>query len=49
MEDPNVQNQDYKIRAMKLKIETLYNDIYKIKSEKNQLMIQNFKLRNGEL
>ena len=36
MEIPK-QNQDYKIRAMKLKIEELYEDIYKIKSEKIKL------------
>ena len=39
MEIPK-QNQDYKIRAMKLKIEELYEDIYKIKSEKIKLWFE---------
>lgn len=46
MEVPK-ENQEYKIRALKLKIEELYEDIYQIKSEKNQLMIRNFNLRQA--
>ena len=41
------ENHDYKIRALKLKIEELYEDIYQIKSEKNQVMIRNFNLRQA--
>ena len=35
MEAP-IENHDYKIRALKLKIEELYENIYQIKSEKNR-------------
>ena len=47
MEAPQ-ENQDYKIRALKLKIEELYENIYQIKSEKNQIMIRNFHLRQAK-
>ena len=46
MEVPK-ENQDYKIRALKLRIEELSDDIYEIKSEKNQVMIRNFQLRQA--
>ena len=46
MEVPK-ENHEYKIRALKLKIEELYEDIYQIKSEKNQVMIRNFNLRQA--
>ena len=46
MEVPK-EHHEYKIRALKLKIEELYEDIYQIKSEKNQVMIRNFNLRQA--
>ena len=45
--EPQKENQDYKIRALKLKIEELYEVIYQIKSEKNQVMIRSYQLRQA--